>query len=66
MRLRINGREQELPGPMRLGDYLAGLGVDPRSVAVELNDRILERDELVEAMLTEGAVVEIVRMVGGG
>jgi thiamine biosynthesis protein ThiS len=66
MRLRINGRDVDLPGPTRLGDYLAALGVDPRSVAVELNERILERGELASSMLEEGDVVEIVRMVGGG
>ena len=66
MRLRINGRDVDLPGPTRLGDYLAALGVDPRSVAVELNERILERGELASSLLEEGDVVEIVRMVGGG
>src|SRR5436305_672749 len=66
MRLRVNGRDVELTGPARPVDYLAGLGVDPRSVAVELNDRILERAEIATAQLQEGDVVEIVRMVGGG
>jgi sulfur carrier protein len=66
IKLRINGREVELEGPTRLADYLAGLGVDPRGVAVELNDRILERSELGGAVLDEGDAVEIVRMVGGG
>jgi len=66
IRLRINGREVELPGPTPLLDYLGTLGVDPRGVAVELNDRILERAELPSAVLGGGDVVEIVRMVGGG
>jgi len=66
MKLRINGREVELAGPTKLTDYLDTLGVDPRSVAVELNDRILERSEIPDARLSEGDVVEIVRMVGGG
>ena len=56
----------ELAGPVPLLDYLAQLGVDPRAVAVELNQRILERSEFAAARLGEGDVVEIVRMVGGG
>lgn len=64
--LRINGRDVELAGPTLLPDYLGGLGVDSRAVAVELNDRILERSELPVAVLHGGDVVEIVRMVGGG
>jgi sulfur carrier protein len=66
IRLRINGRDVELDGPTRLTDYLGALGVDVRVVAVELNDRILERAELADTLLAEGDVVEIVRMVGGG
>ena len=65
-KLRINGRPVELAGPVPLLDYLAQLGVDPRAVAVELNQRILERSEFAAARLGEGDVVEIVRMVGGG
>jgi thiamine biosynthesis protein ThiS len=66
IKLRINGREVELEGPTLLGDYLASLGVDQRAVAVELNERILERSELAGTTLGQGDVVEIVRMVGGG
>ena len=66
IRLHINGRDVELDGPTRLADYLAAIGVDSRAVAVELNERILERSELPDAVLNEGDVVEIVRMVGGG
>jgi thiamine biosynthesis protein ThiS len=66
MKLRVNGRPVERAGPVPLLDYLAELGVDPRAVAVELNRRILERTEFPGAVLREGDVVEIVRMVGGG
>ena len=64
--LRINGKPVELDGPTRLLDYLALLGVDPRSVAVEHNGEILERGGYERAVLNAGDVVEIVRMVGGG
>ena len=66
IKLRINGRDVELEGPTPLGQYLAALGVDPRAVAVELNERILERSEIADTNLGEGDIVEIVRMVGGG
>ena len=66
IRLQINGKEVVLDGPTPLSAYLAGLGVDPRGVAVEINERILERSELAGTVLVDGDVVEIVRMVGGG
>lgn len=64
--LEVNGKPVELRQPTPLLDYLARLGVDPRAVAVEHNGRILERAEYSAAVLGEGDVVEIVRMVGGG
>ena len=66
MTTRINGKDIQLEGPTRLLDYLAGIGVDQRSVAVEHNGEILQRDQFARAILREGDVVEIVRMVGGG
>jgi sulfur carrier protein len=64
--LQVNGKAVELPGPMALLDYVRGLGVDPRGIAVEVNGEILERDDYAACALHEGDVVEIVRMVGGG
>jgi thiamine biosynthesis protein ThiS len=46
--------------------YLEKLGVSPRAVAVELNGVIIERSAYEGASLSDGDVVEIVRMVGGG
>jgi thiamine biosynthesis protein ThiS len=66
VKARINGREVELERPTPLLAYLAGLGVDWRAVAVELNERILDRGEFASVQIGEGDVVEIVRMVGGG
>jgi thiamine biosynthesis protein ThiS len=64
--VQVNGRKVELDQPTPLLDYLRGLGVDPRAVAVEVNGEILERDRYAASTLGEGDVVEIVRMVGGG
>jgi thiamine biosynthesis protein ThiS len=64
--LRINGKPVELTGPTALLHYLDQLGVEPRSVAVEHNGVILERDAFASTTLQSGDTVEIVRMVGGG
>ena len=65
-RLRVNGREVELSQPTSLPDYLQGLGVDSRAIAVEHNGEIIQRDVYGDCLLRDGDVVEIVRMVGGG
>ena len=66
MKLTVNGKPVELDRPTPLVDYLRGLGIDPRAVAVEVNERIVERKDFETTNLDEGDVVEIVRMVGGG
>ncbi|HKF17710.1 MAG TPA: sulfur carrier protein ThiS [Candidatus Dormibacteraeota bacterium] len=64
--LRVNGKSVELPGPIPLLDYVRELGIDSRAIAVEVNGEILQRDTYAASTLTDGDVVEIVRMVGGG
>ncbi len=64
--LQVNGKHVDLDEATPLLDYLARLGVDPRSVAVEHNGEIVERDRYRDITLRAGDVVEIVRMVGGG
>ncbi len=64
--LQINGKRVELPGPTPLLEYLDGLGVNPKAVAVEHNGMIIERDDYLTSVLRDGDTVEIVRMVGGG
>jgi len=66
MRARINGKDVDLSGDTPLLDYLARIGLDPRAVAVEHNGDILQRDQYERAVLRDGDVLEIVRMVGGG
>ena len=64
--LEVNGKTVELERPTPLLDYIDGLGVDSRAVAVEHNGEILERSEYASTVLEAGDRVEIVRMVGGG
>ncbi len=66
MNLRVNGKDVELAPGVTLLDYVTGLGVDPRAVAVELNGEIVARESYNERTLKEGDQLEIVRMVGGG
>ena len=64
--LQINGKRVELESPTPLLAYLDQLGVSRRTVAVEHNGVILERDRYETTTLKDGDTVEIVRMVGGG
>jgi sulfur carrier protein len=64
--LQVNGKQVELEAPIPLVLYIENLGVNPRTVAVEHNGEIIQREQFASVVLQEGDRVEIVRMVGGG
>ena len=62
----VNGEPRRLPGPLTATDLLRHLGLDPRTVVVELNRKIVRRPQLSDTALADGDTVELVHFVGGG
>jgi thiamine biosynthesis protein ThiS len=62
----VNGESRSLPGPASVADLLRHLGLDPRTVVVELNREIVRRPRLDDTALADGDAVELVHFVGGG
>ena len=62
----VNGESRSLPGPASVADLLRHLGLDPRTVVVELNREIVRRPRLDDTNLADGDAVELVHFVGGG
>jgi sulfur carrier protein len=65
MRVTINGKPEEVAGGTVL-EMLKTKDVEPQMVAVELNAKILGRDELGSTPLKEGDTLEILFYMGGG
>lgn len=66
LEILVNGEPRHLPGPATVADLLRQLGLDPRTVVVELNRKIVRRLQLNDTALAEGDAVELVHFVGGG
>jgi thiamine biosynthesis protein ThiS len=66
MKIIVNGEARQVPGPATLDDLLRHLGLDPRTVVVEHNRRIVRRPALGQTTLAAGDAVELVHFVGGG
>jgi sulfur carrier protein len=65
MRLKVNGKIEEFEkGTVR--DLLLFKKIEPRMVSVELNSRILDRNEIESAPLKDGDVIEFLFYMGGG
>lgn len=66
LHIRINGEACTTSEGQTVLGLLSELGIDPSRVAVELNRRILRRDDWEWTLLSDGARLEIVQFVGGG
>ncbi len=65
MQVKINGKPEEVQCDSVL-DLLKTKGIEPQMVAVELNDKMLEREHLSTTSLKDGDQVEFLFYMGGG
>ncbi len=65
MEIIVNG-ETRTAAPVSIQELLRSLDIDPRRVAVELNQDILPKGEYESTILNAGDRIEIVHFVGGG
>ncbi|MBI3994757.1 MAG: sulfur carrier protein ThiS [Nitrospirae bacterium] len=66
MRLYLNGEGREFAPNTTVANLLEALQTSPERVAVELNLRILDKQEYARTVLKEGDRLEIISFVGGG
>jgi thiamine biosynthesis protein ThiS len=66
LEILLNGEPRRVPGPATAADLLRHLGLDARTVVVELNRQIVRRPRLGDTALANGDAVELVHFVGGG
>ena len=65
MQVKVNGKPEDIQGGTVL-DLLKNKKIEPQMVAVEVNDKMLERDHLASTYLNEGDQVEFLFYMGGG
>lgn len=62
----LNGEPHRIRPEKNLSEFLVELKLQPKYVAVELNERVVPRGQLGNVRLQSGDRVEIVTLVGGG
>lgn len=65
-RILLNGEPRAITAGVTVGDLLAELKLQPKYLAVELNEAVLPRARFGSVQLQPGDRVEIVTLVGGG
>jgi thiamine biosynthesis protein ThiS len=66
VKITINGKTETADGATTLADLLARLRLEPRRVAVEINEDLVPRARFPETTIYDGDRIEIVTFVGGG
>jgi thiamine biosynthesis protein ThiS len=65
VKVKINGQDREVAAGTVLS-LLEELGLHPQGTVVERNREIVDREAYREINLSEGDILELVRLVGGG
>lgn len=66
MNLICNGKQMTVRQGITLEELILQLELNPDTVVAECDSRIVLREEYAGQILKEGAVVELIRFVGGG
>jgi len=66
LKIRVNGDDVDVAGPLTVSALLAHLNIDPRRVAVERNIVVVKRSAYDTTIVDAGDEIEIVNFVGGG
>jgi sulfur carrier protein len=66
IRIVLNGQRRAVGAGTTLADLLHQLRLEPRHLAVEVNLRLVPREQHAAYTLREGDTLEIVTLVGGG
>ncbi|MBW1752792.1 MAG: sulfur carrier protein ThiS [Deltaproteobacteria bacterium] len=67
MEITVNGEKRTgLTSPLTIAELLEQLGINPKSIIVELNFEIVTKNKVNETIVRDGDTIEIIRLVGGG
>ena len=66
MKIVCNGKEMDVAEGISVNSLLVDLELDPVTVVVECDAKIILRDAYETSILKEGSIVELIKFVGGG
>ncbi|MEW6087972.1 MAG: sulfur carrier protein ThiS [bacterium] len=66
IKIILNGEEKTIKEGKYISHLLEDYKLSPAMVAVELNGKIVKRENFGQTLLQNGDKIEIVKMMGGG
>ena len=66
IKIKLNGKEKQIAKDSKIDKLINDLKIPIRKVAIELNQKILDKKKLNKIKLKKNDKVEIVHFIGGG
>lgn len=66
MKLTVNGEVQELQGIVNVSELVSHYQLQDKLVVVEIDGKVIEREDWKLTQLRDGMTIELVHFVGGG
>ncbi len=66
MQITVNGEPKEAPDNITTFDYIISLDFEPETIVVELDGKIVKREDYQSKQIKDGCVLELIRFIGGG
>ena len=66
MKLTVNGSVKEIDKIANVEELVHSLVETDKGLIVELNEKIIKRDNWKQQAVVEGDIVELIKFVGGG
>ncbi|MBC8015278.1 MAG: sulfur carrier protein ThiS [Sporomusaceae bacterium] len=66
MQVILNGSMEMLEGEVTLSEFLLIKGMNPDTVIIELNGKIIKKTEWSHVVLSDKDCLEVLKFVGGG
>jgi thiamine biosynthesis protein ThiS len=66
LQLIVNGERRDLPAGLTAAALITELGLRREGGVVERNEQVIPRSSLDDVELSDGDVIEIIRMIAGG
>ena len=66
IKIKLNGKEKQIPENSKISKLIIDLKIPIKKVAIELNQEILDKKKLHRIKLKKNDKIEIVHFIGGG
>tara|TARA_B100000401_G_scaffold159175_1_gene106349 strand:- start:321 stop:539 length:219 start_codon:yes stop_codon:yes gene_type:complete len=66
IKINLNGKVKSIEDNTKLSNLLRNLNIPIKKVAIEINQRIVDKKKLNKIILKKNDKVEIVHFIGGG